>query len=182
MTRWLSDDEQAVWRAYLAATQLLTAQLQRELLRDAGMPHAYYEILVRLSEAPGRTLRMSDLADAADSSRSRLSHAIAKLETQGWVRRESCETDRRGSFAVLTDAGFAALEAAAPGHVETVREYLFDRLTPDQVDQLHDICRSMIAGLRETAASCGISVPGGDVVDETLDPATARADTTAVGA
>lgn len=182
MTRWLSDDEQAVWRAYLAATQLLTAQLQRELLRDAGMPHAYYEILVRLSEAPGRTLRMSDLADAAESSRSRLSHAIAKLETQGWVRRESCETDRRGSFAVLTDEGFSALEAAAPGHVETVREYLFDRLTPEQVGQLREICTAMISGLRETAESCGIPVPALAQTGETLDPATARAETIAVGA
>jgi DNA-binding MarR family transcriptional regulator len=181
VTRWLSDDEQAVWRAYLAATQLLTAQLQRELMRDAGMPHAYYEILVRLSEAPRRTLRMSDLADAAESSRSRLSHAIAKLEAQGWVRRESCETDRRGSFAVLTDEGFQALESAAPGHVETVREYLFDRLTPEQVGQLRGICEAMIGGLKETAESCGIPVPGCEDSGEAPAPATPRADPTAVG-
>jgi DNA-binding MarR family transcriptional regulator len=150
MTRWLSEDEQATWRAYLAATTLLSARVQRELLRDANLPHAYYEILVRLSEAPGRTLRMSDLADAADSSRSRLSHAIAKLEEQGWVRRDLCPTDRRGSFAVLTDAGFTALESAAPGHVEAVRTLLFDRLTPEQATQLRTICDAVLTGLRAT--------------------------------
>lgn len=148
MTRWLSDEEQATWRAYLAATQLLSAQLQRELMRDAGMPITYFEIMVRLSEAPDRTLRMSDLADASESSRSRLSHAVSKLEAQGWVVRRSCETDRRGAFAVLTDEGFAALAAAAPGHVETVRTYLFDRLTPEQVGQLREICDALITGLR----------------------------------
>jgi DNA-binding MarR family transcriptional regulator len=156
MTRWLSEDEQATWRAYLAATQLFSAQLQRELLRDASMPHAYYEILVRLSEAPDRTLRMSDLADAAESSRSRLSHAVSKLEDQGWVRRDTCATDRRGAFAVLTDAGFSALESAAPGHVETVREYLFDRLTPEQVRQLKAICDAMITGLRDGQEACAV--------------------------
>lgn len=159
MTRWLTDDEQATWRAYLAATSLLSVELQRSLLRDAGMPHTYYEILVRLSEAPGRTLRMSDLADAADSSRSRLSHAVARLEDKGWVRRESCETDRRGAYAVLTDDGFAALEAAAPGHVETVREVLFDRLTPEQVAQLRDICDAVVAGLRDSCARESVPAP-----------------------
>jgi DNA-binding MarR family transcriptional regulator len=192
MTRWLSEDEQATWRAYLAASQLLSAQLQRELLRDAKMPHGYYEILVRLSEAPSRTLRMSDLADAADSSRSRLSHAIAKLESQGWVQRETCETDRRGSFAVLTDAGFAALESAAPGHVETVRQYLFDRLTPEQTTQLRSFCDAVIGGLRDTAGACALLVASDDVLcaetdepcaetDEPGDDATAGVDAATVG-
>src|SRR5262245_58383087 len=99
-TRWLSADEQRVWRAYLTATQLLSAQLDRELQHDSGIPHTYYEILVRLSEAPGRVLRMSELAQASESSRSRLSHAVARLEEAGWVRRQTCPTDRRGSFAV----------------------------------------------------------------------------------
>jgi DNA-binding MarR family transcriptional regulator len=146
--RWLSDDEQYAWRAYLAATRLLNAQLDRELQRDAGIPHTYYEILVRLSEAPGWRLRMSDLADASESSRSRLSHAVARLEEAGWVTREACPTDRRGAFAVLTHSGFDALVAAAPGHVEGVRRHLFDRLTPEQVKQLAEICDAVIDGLR----------------------------------
>ncbi|MET8231251.1 MarR family transcriptional regulator [Micromonospora sp. NPDC005298] len=143
MTRWLNPDEQRTWRAYLTASRALMDTLDRELQRDAGMPHAYYEILVRLSEAPGRQLRMSDLAEAAGSSRSRLSHAVARLEAAGWVRREECPTDRRGQIAVLTDDGFATLAAAAPGHVEGVRRHLFDALSPAQVDQLRRISETL---------------------------------------
>jgi DNA-binding MarR family transcriptional regulator len=115
-------------------------ELDRQLQREAGMPHAYYEILVVLSESPGRTMRMSELADGTRSSRSRLSHAVAKLEASGWVRRRDCLDDRRGQLAELTDKGFAVLAAAAPGHVEAVRQLLFDRLSPEQVRQLQEIC------------------------------------------
>ncbi|KWV30817.1 MULTISPECIES: MarR family winged helix-turn-helix transcriptional regulator [Micromonospora] len=147
MTRWLDPDEQQTWRAFLAASRALTDTLDRELQRDAGMPHAYYEILVRLSDVPDRRLRMSELADLTGSSRSRLSHAVARLETSGWVRREDCPTDRRGQIAVLTDTGFAALAAAAPGHVEGVRRHLFDALSPAQVDQLRRISETLVAHL-----------------------------------
>jgi len=144
--RWLDDAEQRAWRSYLAATRLLSAAVDQDLQVEAQMPHAYYEILVRLSEAPERTLRMSELAEAAESSRSRLSHAVARLEEAGWVRRRSCPSDRRGALAALTPAGFAALEAAAPGHVATVRRYLFDALTPEQMVQLGAICDAVVAG------------------------------------
>ncbi|MEU8180927.1 MarR family transcriptional regulator [Micromonospora sp. NPDC049044] len=150
MTRWLDSDEQRTWRAYLTASRALMDTLDRELQRDAGMPHAYYEILVRLSEAPGRRLRMSDLAEAAGSSRSRLSHAVARLEAAGWVRREDCPTDRRGQIALLTDEGFATLAAAAPGHVEGVRRHLFDALSPAQVDQLRRISETLADHLRRS--------------------------------
>jgi DNA-binding MarR family transcriptional regulator len=156
-TRWLDEEEQRAWRAYLTSSRLLFSQLDRELQRDSGIPHTYYDILVRLSESTDRTLRMSDLADASDSSRSRLSHAVARLEEAGWVRRESCPTDRRGSFATLTDAGFAALEAAAPGHVEGVRRHLFDRLTPAQVACLREIGDAILHGL----SRCGAAGLGG---------------------
>ena len=145
--RWLSKEEQETWRAFLAAIRLLTAELDRELQRDADMPHTYYEILVALSEAPGRTLRMSDLAESSVSSRSRLSHAVSRLEEEGWVERRPCPTDRRGALAVLTDKGFAALEAAAPGHVEAVRCHLFDHLTPEQARQLGEISSAVRDGL-----------------------------------
>ncbi|MDQ6873697.1 MAG: MarR family transcriptional regulator [Actinomycetota bacterium] len=155
--RWLSGDEQRVWRAFLEAHRLLADELEREMQRAAGMPHAYYEVLVRLSEADGRALRMSELAERSRSSRSRLSHAVGRLEEAGWVRRQACPTDARGAVAVLTDEGFAALEAAAPGHVEAVRRHLFDPLTPAQVSQLGDISRAV----REHLLSVRQHGPGG---------------------
>jgi DNA-binding MarR family transcriptional regulator len=135
-TRWLSADEQRTWRAFLHATQRVLDEVDRQLHRDAGLPHGYYEILVRLSEAPDRTLRMSQLAASLLSSRSRLSHAVARLEEKGWIERHECPSDRRGQLAVLTEEGFAALAAAAPGHVERVRSLVFDPLTPAQAREL----------------------------------------------
>jgi DNA-binding MarR family transcriptional regulator len=143
----LSDDEQCTWRAFLTAMRLLTDQLDRELQRDANIPHTYYEILVALSEAPGRRLRMNQLAEMCQSSRSRLSHAVNRLEEAGWVRREACPTDRRGALAVMTDKGFAAIEAAAPGHVEGVRRHVFDVLSPEQIRQLGEISAAIRDGL-----------------------------------
>jgi DNA-binding MarR family transcriptional regulator len=148
-TRWLTPDEQRAWRAFGAASRLLFDQLDRELQRDADLPHAYYEILVRLSEAAGRSMRMSDLAEATLSSRSRLSHAVARLEERGWVRREECATDRRGQLARLTDDGLAALAAAAPGHVEGVRRHLFDQLTDAQVGQVRELAEAVLRHLAE---------------------------------
>ena len=149
MAKWLTPEEQRTWRAYVEMTRLLFDRLDRELQRDAGMPHAYYEILVALSEAPDRTLRMNQLAQLTQSSRSRLSHAVARLEEDGWVRRDPCTTDKRGAFAVLTDEGFAVLAAAAPGHVEGVRRHVFDQLTPEQVEDLGRIAAAVSAGLKE---------------------------------
>ena len=146
-TRWLSEDEQCTWRAFLTAMRLLTDQLDRELQRDADIPHTYYEILVALSEAPGRRLRMNQLAEVCQSSRSRLSHAVNRLEEAGWVRREACPTDKRGALAVMTDKGFAAIEAAAPGHVEGVRRHVFDVLSADQIRQLGEISAAIRDGL-----------------------------------
>ncbi|GLY68911.1 MarR family transcriptional regulator [Amycolatopsis taiwanensis] len=152
-TRWLTDDEQQVWRAFYAAVDLLRGHVEGQLQRDAGMPHTYYEVLVALSEAPGRTLRMSELAQRCRSSRSRLSHAVARLEENGWVRRRSCPTDKRGAFASLTAEGLAAIEEAAPGHVEAVREALFDALTPDQVRALGEISAAIQGRLTPRCAA-----------------------------
>jgi DNA-binding MarR family transcriptional regulator len=146
-TRWLSASEQRAWRAYLEATTLLFDALDRQLQRDSGIPHTYYEILVRLSEAECRSMRMSELADATRSSRSRLSHAVARLEERGWLRRVDCPTDKRGQIATLTDAGFAALEAAAPRHVEAVRKHVIDPLSAEQIDQLEQIGKTLVAAL-----------------------------------
>jgi DNA-binding MarR family transcriptional regulator len=144
-TRWLDDDEQGAWRSFLRAAAAIDEALDRQLQRDAGMPHAYYQVLAMLSESPERTLRMSELAQLTTSSASRLSHAVARLEEKGWVRRERHPTDRRGALAVLTDDGYDALRAAAPGHVAAVRQVLFDRLAPEQVSQLRAISERLNA-------------------------------------
>jgi DNA-binding MarR family transcriptional regulator len=145
--RWLDVDEQKAWRAWLYSAQLLMDRLDRELTHETGISHAYYEILVALSETPGRKLRMSELADRCLSSRSRLSHAVSRLEERGWVGRELCPDDGRGQLAVLTDNGFAALEAAAPIHVESVRTHLFDQLSPKQVTAMRDLGETLLRHL-----------------------------------
>jgi DNA-binding MarR family transcriptional regulator len=160
--QWLDEEEQRTWRAFLSATRLLWAQLDRELLAEADMPSSYYAILVMLSEAPERALRMNDLAAGTQSSPSRISHAVGRLEKAGWVRREICPSDRRGWYAVLTDEGLGALEAAAPKHVDSVRAHLFDQLSRNQLGQLRQICDRLLAHLdtvEETIACTGEGEP-----------------------
>jgi len=153
-TRWLSDEEQRTWRLFLQACESVFSAADAQLIRDSGLPHGYYEILVHLSEAPGRALRMTQLARASTYSKSRLSHAVARLEERGWVQRRDCPTDRRGQIAQLTDEGFAALAAAAPGHVEQVRRSLIDVLTSDQVKQLGAISAAIIAAGTPSSHRC----------------------------
>ncbi len=148
-TRWLDEDEQRTWRLFMLATKQLWARLERDMDQGTEVPSAYYETLVRLSEAPDRRLRLSDLADQSQSSRSRLSHSLSRLEALGWIRREACVSDRRGAYAVLTDEGFRALEAAAPVHVESVRRHLFDALDADQLLQLRTISHRLLQNLGE---------------------------------
>jgi len=154
-TRWLGEQEQQVWRSFVAATEMLDAHLGAQLQRDSNMPYTYYEVLVRLSEATDHTMRMSDLAVACHASRSRLSHAVTKMAENGWVRRSSCPTDKRGAFAILTAEGLHALERAAPGHVEAVRRHLFDVLTTEQVSALGEISAAIVAGLEGVCAAAG---------------------------
>lgn len=146
-TRWLTDDEQRAWRAFLVATQKLDQVIDRDLQQNADMPHAYYMILAMLSEAPGRALRISALADVLTSSVSRLSHALTKLEALGWIRKDADPTDKRVSYACLTDEGMRVLVDAAPGHVRTVATHLFDRLSPEQVQQLYDISEAILGAV-----------------------------------
>jgi DNA-binding MarR family transcriptional regulator len=141
--RWLDEDEQRAWRAFVAAQKVINSRIEQQLQRDSGMPHTYYEILVRLNDADGGRLRMSELAIATLGSRSRLSHAVARLESAGWVRREGVQSDRRGQVAIITEAGIETLREAAPGHVEAVRQAVFDPLSDEQVRQLYDICATL---------------------------------------
>lgn len=151
-TRWLSADEQRSWRAWLTASSLLAEQLEHDLKDSQGLSLAEYEVLVRLSEAPDRQLRMSDLAARTLSSRSRLSHQVARMEAAGLVCRRECAEDRRGSWAVLTGAGYARLVAAAPDHVESVRRHLVDVLSPGDFATLGEICAQVAARLQPESA------------------------------
>ena len=155
--RWLTPEELRAWRSYIAASWLLEDAIDRQLQRDAGMPHLYYSVLANLSDAPGHCMRMTDLAETLKITRSRLTYVVTRLEKDGTVRREACRTDKRGSVAILTSAGLALLERAAPGHVETVRESVFGNLTPEQVGQLEEICARITAGLQadEERSGCG---------------------------
>ena len=132
MTNWLDEEQQQHWRAWIAANALLTDAFSRDLQEAHGLTLADYEILVRLSESPDRRMRMSDLAEATLSSRSRLSHQIDRMERAGFVERVPCTDDKRGFFAVLTNTGWNKLVAAAPFHVSSVRERIVDVLTPEE--------------------------------------------------
>lgn len=156
--RWLDDEQQQAWRAFLATVTLLDAALDRQLQRDSGMTHNSYLILAMLSEAPDRTRQMSELAVVTNSSQSRLSHAINRLEQLGWVRRARSAQDKRLVLATLTEAGMQTLRTAAPGHVGAVRRHLFDQLSADQVRQLQEICQTVLGALG-AAESCGLSSP-----------------------
>lgn len=158
--RWLDPDEQDAWRALAGTLIKLPAALDAQLQRDAGLSTFDYLVLSGLSEAPGRTLRMSDLAVLANGSLSRLSHAVSRLQRRGWVRREVCPDDGRCTNAVLTDAGWDKLVAAAPGHVEAVRRLVLDVLTAGQVRAVRDIGRRILRGIDPDEPCLGGSPAG----------------------
>ena len=147
--RWLTSGELDTWVNVAQMLMLLPAALDRQLREDTGIPHAYYQILAMLSHEPDRSMRMTDLARVVGSTTSRLSHAVASLEQRGWVLRQACRSDKRGQIACLTDAGLAALEAAAPGHVEEVRRLVFDHLTEDDVACLGAITAKLLPTLNQ---------------------------------
>jgi DNA-binding MarR family transcriptional regulator len=142
---WLSDEQQAAWRPFVALLLRLPTALDAQLQKDAGITQFDYLVLSALSEAPCRTLRMSDLAATANSSLSRLSHVVSRLEAKGWVRRDACPSDGRAINAVLTDEGMAKVVATAPGHVTAVRELLVAALTEEEFAQLGAISAKVLA-------------------------------------
>lgn len=148
MTRWLTEDEQQVWRLWLEVVQRQTAAIEDDLHEQSALSLSDYEILVTLSETPSREARMSELADRAIISRSRLTYRVDRLVTKGYVVREGADGDRRGVVAKLTDAGMAHLVDAAPHHVATVRSLIFDHLDPDDLDVLHAILSKLIGPAR----------------------------------
>ncbi len=153
-TRWLDADEQQAWRSYLRGVRLLDETLRRGL-EEHDLSHPEYEILVRLSESPGRALRMSELATEVVNSRSRLTHTVSRLERDGWVARRPCAGDGRGVECLLTADGYARLEAAAHTHVTAVREHLLDPLTREEFLAV-GASMAKVAGVIDPAGRCTI--------------------------
>ena len=146
---WLTNDEQRAWRTYLRMSTLLPAQLNRQLMRDSGLTLPEYEVLVQLSEAPGQRLRPFQICDALNWEQSRLSHQLTRMQRRGLVGRQECESDGRGAFVVLTDAGAASIDSAAPGHVAAVRRLMFDRLSDDQRAEFERACSAIVEALTD---------------------------------
>lgn len=151
--RWLTSEERAAWMTLMGVLMRLPAALDAQLTRDEGISHFEYGILAGLSEAPGRTLRMSSLAVLAEGSLARLSQAVGRLEKRGWVARSPDPSDGRYTLATLTEEGWGKIVASAPGHVGNVRTLVFDTLTKAQVRQLQEIGRRIL-GATDPGGSC----------------------------
>ena len=150
--RWLDAEERRTWLAYIAASTLLDDYLDRQLRKDIGITHPDYVLLIILDNAPEHALGMSELAERLRITRSRLTHAVTRLENSGYVQRRKHPTDRRGQLTELTPQGRELLERAAPGHVEAVRHAVFDALTADQVRQLGEISEAITASIKDGAS------------------------------
>jgi DNA-binding MarR family transcriptional regulator len=151
-TRWLSQDEEAAWRALATVIVTLPWALECQLQRDAGLSFLEYYVLARLSEEPDHTLRMSILAELTHASLSRLSHLAKRLEVRGLVRREPDPTDGRFTHAILTEAGYAKLVASAPAHVATVRALVMDAFSPDELQQFHNASQRLLSRIAATGS------------------------------
>lgn len=146
---WLDDAEARAWRGYIRMRTLLHARIVRDLAREAGLSGPDYDVLSNVSEAEGRRSRLGDLAARMAWSKSRLSHHITRMEQRGLVTREDCTSDGRGAFVVLTDAGLRAIQAAAPGHVASVRRNFIDLLSREQLDSLAEITQTVVRRLTD---------------------------------
>jgi len=150
MSRWLTEEEQRAWRGLLRMTAQLNARMNRQLQDEYGISLADYEVLVALSEAPGGRLRVFEVADALAWEQSRVSHQLARMQRRGLIAREDCATDARGAFAVLAEAGRAAIERAAPAHAELVRQLVFDGLGHDDLSALTEVTTRVLDRLAAT--------------------------------
>jgi DNA-binding MarR family transcriptional regulator len=149
-TPWLSADEEQVWRRWLRLNAALSATLQRELQDDAGLSMPDFDVLVHLTDSPDGRVRVTDLARLLLWERSRVSHHARRMQSRGMVDRTECAEDGRGAFIAVTPAGRAAIEQAAPGHVQAVRRLVFDALNPDDVARLGTVVDKMLARLDGT--------------------------------
>lgn len=168
-TKWLNTEEARAWRALQFLNMPLSAALNRQLARHSNLSTADYAVLVQLSEADGEQLRARDMVRAIGWEKSRLSHHIRRMESRALVSREECPTDGRGAFIKLTPTGRTAIEGAAPGHVNAVRSYFIDLLSPEQLAVFADIAEAVGARLNadgcdevEAATSSGVGGCPGD--------------------
>ncbi len=150
--RWLEPREQSAWRAYLEMNAKLTASLNRQMQSQFGLSISDFSVLVQLSEHVDARMRVLELARALDWEKSRLSHQLTRMQQRGLISRSNCSEDRRGANVVLTDLGRKTVETAAPGHVDTVRTYLFDVIDAEQVQALDAIARAVVERLDRTCA------------------------------
>ncbi|MFE6624912.1 MarR family winged helix-turn-helix transcriptional regulator [Streptomyces sp. NPDC057740] len=148
--RWLTADEQRAWRGFVRLHERLGGRLGRMLQSESNVSPADFAVLVHLTDTPDGRQRYQDLARALEWEKSRMSHHIARMAGRGMVVREECPEDGRGAFVVITDAGRAAIEAAAPRHVEAVRELFMDHVTPAELRVLTEISERVIGKLDET--------------------------------
>jgi DNA-binding MarR family transcriptional regulator len=151
--RWLDETEDRAWRGYRRMRTLLDARILRDLAGEAGLSGPDYDVLSHVSESPGRRSRLGELAERMAWSRSRLSHHLTRMERRGLVTRQDCPSDGRGAFVVLTEAGFRVIQAAAPGHVASVRRHFIDLLSRDQLDALTRITDTVVGQLAEDQPS-----------------------------
>ena len=149
MANWLTDDEQRAWRAYRRMTLLVDSAVARELSRDTGLSMPDYQVLSALSEADDHRRRLTELAGRMQWSASRLSHHVTRMEQRGLVTRADCTEDLRAAYVVLTEAGWKAIEAAAPDHVASARAHLIDVLTPDELAMLTTVGEKVAAHFGE---------------------------------
>lgn len=148
-TRWLDDEEMRIWRAFVEVRGRVAAELDKSLKQNAGMALDDYDVLVLLSGAPEHRMRMTAMSESLVHSQSRLTQRVDRLVKRGWVRREQCSEDRRGTLAVITSEGLAVIEASAPGHVSGVRELLIDLIEPAERSVIADVLERVAASARQ---------------------------------
>jgi DNA-binding MarR family transcriptional regulator len=176
--RWLDEDEDRAWRGWLIMSELLRAQVARDLQSECGLSDSDFAVLVHLSEAPGGRQRMNELAAALGWSKSRISHQCSRMANRGLVTRQNCPEDARSAYAALTASGRKEIERAAPRHVESVRRHLIDLLDPAELGRLSQISEKVIGHLREVGLPCEAEVgtPGALAPCPTRAPSTPAVD------
>lgn len=159
--RWLDEREERAWRALQFMQMRLEAELARQLAADSALSYPDYLVLVALTDRSDGRMRLFELAEVLGWEKSRLSHHLSRMTGRGLVQKEKCATDRRGAFVVVTDRGRASIEAAAPGHVATVRRLFVDRLTPAQLDAVGEAAAIVLAAFDEPVEAAASAAPSG---------------------